>query len=144
MTILLPTAWFAALDRGAQSVTSAGTLDYSGNLLTDHTRQHLLRMSRGIAVILLLVYVALTFIAFHISAHGIIRYVASRIFVHDPPGKDNALQLAPDAPEELKAEEQELHEAQPLTNVWACMLMLAVTVALMATTAEFVSPPLQL
>ncbi|KAF7789150.1 hypothetical protein EIP86_000087 [Pleurotus ostreatoroseus] len=137
LTILLPTAWFAALDRGAQSVTSAGTLDYSGNLLTDHTRQHLLRMSRGIAVILLLVYVALTSITLGTSAHKVIRYVASRIFVHDPPGKDNALQLAPDAPEELKAEEQELHEAQPLTNVWACMLMLAVTVALMATTAEF-------
>ncbi len=67
------------------------------------------------------------------------RYVASRIFVHDPPGEDNAFQLSPDAPEEMKAMEQKLREAQPLTNVWACMIMLAVIVAIMAITAEFVS-----
>lgn len=65
LTILLPTASFAALDRGSQSISSspAGQLIYSGNLLTDATRDHLLRMSRGLAVILLIVFVFLDLFA---------------------------------------------------------------------------------
>ncbi|KAJ3555454.1 hypothetical protein NM688_g2569 [Phlebia brevispora] len=120
LTILLPTAWFAALDRGAQSVVAAtGKLDYSGNLLTDAIRDQLLRMSRGLAVILLLVY------------------VASRIFLHDPPGEGNALKVAPNAPQGVVKQEEHLKEEQPKINTWACLIMLAVTVAIMAATAEF-------
>lgn len=55
LTILLPTALFASLDRGAQSIAPNGVAQYSGSLLTDHTRQEILRMSRGLAVVLLVV-----------------------------------------------------------------------------------------
>lgn len=54
LTILLPTAFFASLDRGAQSVATNGIAQYSGALLTDLTRDKVLRMSRGLAVVLLL------------------------------------------------------------------------------------------
>ena len=53
LAILLPTAFFAALDRGAQSLASNGIAEYSGELLTDKTRGELLQVSRGIAVLLL-------------------------------------------------------------------------------------------
>ena len=58
LAILLPTAFFAALDRGALSIPSNGEAIYTGTLLTDKTRMELLRMSRGLAVMLLVVYVA--------------------------------------------------------------------------------------
>ena len=38
-------------------MSSTGAVAYSGSLLTDHTRDELLRMSRGLAVVLLVVYV---------------------------------------------------------------------------------------
>ena len=55
--MLLPTAFFAALDRGAQSISSSG--GQFGTLVTDATRDQILRMSRGLAVLLLIVYVPL-------------------------------------------------------------------------------------
>ena len=121
LTILLPTAFFASLDRGAQSIASNGELTYSGNLLTDHTRGEILAMSRGLAVVLLVVY------------------VASRIFLHNPPGEGNAGTVAPNAPLEHKLEEAHLKQAEPEINPWVCIVLLLVTIALMAVTAEFVS-----
>ncbi|KAI0337882.1 hypothetical protein BDW22DRAFT_1363665 [Trametopsis cervina] len=119
LTILLPTALFASLDRGAQSIAPNGVAQYSGSLLTDHTRQEILRMSRGLAVVLLVVY------------------VLSRVFLHNPPGEGNALRVAPNAPLEVKQAEHELQEIEPETNPWACMILLLVTVAIMSATAEF-------
>jgi hypothetical protein len=57
LTILLPTAFFASLDRGAQSIATNGIAQYSGQLLTDNTRREILRMSRGLAVVLLIMCV---------------------------------------------------------------------------------------
>lgn len=119
--MLLPTAFFAALDRGAQSIATNGKLEYSGGILTDEFRDAVLRMSRGLAVILLIIY------------------VASRIFLHNPPGEGNALSVRPDAPAAHKEEEELLREENPEVNVWVCMVLLLVTIALMAATAEFVS-----
>ncbi|KAI0804620.1 hypothetical protein BC629DRAFT_1488445 [Irpex lacteus] len=119
LTILLPTAFFASLDRGAQSVATNGIAQYSGALLTDLTRDKVLRMSRGLAVVLLLIY------------------VMSRVFLHNPPGEDNALKVAPNAPLQLKQEEQHLAHAEPDVNPWVCILLLVVTVGIMAATAEF-------
>ena len=122
LALLLPTAFFAALDRGAESVPIPGSgAVYTGTLLTDTTRDQLLRMSRGVAVILLIVY------------------VASRIFIHNPPGEDNALTLKHDAPKELQERERKNREEEPEINPWFCILMLGATIAIMATTAEFVS-----
>ena len=50
MSILLPTAFFSALDRGITGSDPTA-------LLTDELRTHLLRFSRGTAVILLVMYV---------------------------------------------------------------------------------------
>ena len=61
------------------------------------------------------------------------------MYLHNPPGKDNALSVPHDAPEELKEHEQRLREEEPLTNPWACMIMLLIIVALLANTAEWVS-----
>ena len=121
LTILLPTAFFAALDRGAQSIAPSGVLEYSGNVVTDRVRGEILSMSRGLAVVLLIVY------------------IASRIFLHNPPGEGNAGTVAPNAPLEQKQEEHELRTIEPEVNPWSCIILLVVTIALMAVTAEFVS-----
>ncbi|KAI0367923.1 hypothetical protein BV20DRAFT_999784 [Pilatotrama ljubarskyi] len=118
LATLLPTAFFAALDRGASAVTAAGT-EAGSALVNDATRGEILKMSRGIALMLLTVY------------------IASRIYMHNPPGENNALTVPHDAPAPIQHEEKELLEEEPLVNPWACMILLAVTVALMAVTAEF-------
>ena len=50
LTLLVPAAYFAALDRGVGA--GIGT---AGSIVDDTTRGHFLRISRGIAFILLLV-----------------------------------------------------------------------------------------
>ena len=57
LATLLPTAFFAALDRGADSIAQAGTEAVS-SIVNDTTRDHILRISRGIAVILLVMCVS--------------------------------------------------------------------------------------
>ncbi|KAI8976412.1 hypothetical protein BD414DRAFT_423311 [Trametes punicea] len=118
LATLLPTAFFAALDRGASAVVAAGS-ETGSPLVNDATRAQILRMSRGIAIMLLAVY------------------VASRIYLHNPPGENNALTVPHDAPVEIHLEEKHLLEEEPRVNSWACMILLIVTVALMAVTAEF-------
>lgn len=67
------------------------------------------------------------------------RYIGSRIFLHNPPGDDNAVKVAPNAPLAYHKEEHHLIVVDPEINPWACMILLVITIALMATTAEFVS-----
>jgi len=68
-------------------------------------------------------------------------YVGSRFYLHDPPGANNAFTPHPDIPPEVLRREQELEEAEPEVNPWACLILLAITVALMGVTAEFVRKP---
>lgn len=79
-------------------------------------------MSRGLAVLLLFVY------------------VCSRVYLHNPPGEDNALNLAaaPEVPEGLKEHIAHLKNDDPEVNQWVCILMLAICIGLMAATAEYV------
>jgi Ca2+:H+ antiporter len=51
MTLLLPAAFFAALDRGSASVATGP----AEALVNDTTRDTFLRMSRGLSIILLAV-----------------------------------------------------------------------------------------
>ena len=44
----------------------------------------------------------------------------------------------PDIPEEALEKERELEEADPEVNLWACVILLTITITLMAFTAEFV------
>jgi Ca2+:H+ antiporter len=73
-------------------------------------------------------------------------YVCSRFYLHDPPGEDNLFMPHPEIPPEALRKERELAEAKPEVNPWACITLLAITVALVGVTAEFVgshllSPP---
>lgn len=117
LSLVVPAAFFAALDTGGGTEATITSED----VITDTYRNDFLRISRGFAVLLLLIY------------------IFSRWYLHNPPGKGNALQVPEDAPEEIKEKEKELEEAEPDVNPWACMILLAVAVALMAVTAEFVS-----
>ncbi|KDQ57906.1 hypothetical protein JAAARDRAFT_34718 [Jaapia argillacea MUCL 33604] len=108
MSLLLPSAFYAALDRGN-----------SPGLESDHIRGMFLKMSRGMAIILLVVY------------------IGSRIYLHNPPGDHNALLPHPNAPEDILHQEQELEEGDPEVNPWACIAMLVVTIGIMAATAEW-------
>jgi Ca2+:H+ antiporter len=66
-------------------------------------------------------------------------YVCSRIYLQHPPGDETNLFMPhPEIPAEALRKEQELAEAQPDVNPWACIVLLIITVALMGVTAEFV------
>ncbi|KAF8897209.1 hypothetical protein BD779DRAFT_1667217 [Infundibulicybe gibba] len=113
LTLLLPAASFAALDRGFNP--TAGLM----GIVNDETRDKFLQMSRGLSIILLAVY------------------ICSRIFLHDPPGDDDALALHPLAPEALKREEEQLATERPEVNQWVCVVMLIISIGIMAATAEW-------
>jgi hypothetical protein len=67
------------------------------------------------------------------------RYICSRIFLHNPPGDDNALRQHPQAPAALKQEEYELIATDPEVNQYVCIAMILVSIGIMAATAEWVS-----
>lgn len=116
LCLILPVSFFAALDRGDKA--GAGGVN---DVVSDHMRGEFLKISRGMAIILLAVY------------------ICSRFFLHHPPGKEHGLHERSDAPEELKKIVAEMDEEEPEMNPWVCIITLIVTVALMAVTAEFVS-----
>ncbi|KAF7776298.1 hypothetical protein Agabi119p4_4691 [Agaricus bisporus var. burnettii] len=116
LSLVLPAAFFAALDHGTNT-TIAG--EEAIGLLTDETRDMFLRFSRGISVILL------------------VMYICSRIYLHDPPGDNNALQVRPDAVAAVKENEERLAKEEPGVNQWICIVVIVAAVTLMAATAEF-------
>ncbi|KAI0312656.1 hypothetical protein OF83DRAFT_1066818 [Amylostereum chailletii] len=113
MALVVPAAFFSALDEG----TAAGSTVSA--VVTDALRGDFLRMARGTAVILLLVY------------------IGSRIYRHNPPGEGNAGMPQPDVHPELLRKEEELELEAPEVHPLACLILLCVTIALMAVTAEF-------
>ncbi|EMD35929.1 hypothetical protein CERSUDRAFT_115832 [Gelatoporia subvermispora B] len=130
MAILLPTALFAALDRGAQTTTQLLPDGFSSSLINDSVRDKILRMSRGLSVLLLIVY------------------VCSRVFVHSGPeagqsgdvnnekagAQDNALDRTES---HLGVDERHSEEEQPVVGPGACLILLIITVGIMAATAEW-------
>ena len=113
LATIIPAVMLSASERiGATSVAE---------VVTDTSRASFLHLSRGMAIILLFVY------------------VASRWYLYDPPGEDNALQLDENAPKALHDEEEKWRNYQPDVGPGFCMIMLAVAVALVAVTAEWVS-----
>jgi len=114
--LLLPVSFFAALDRGEK----AGVAGTGGrnDVVSDHMRGELLKISRGMSILLLAVY------------------VCSRFFIHNPMGHEHGLHEHKDAPEELKKRIAQMAEEEPKMNVWVCIISLVVTVGLLAFTAE--------
>ncbi|OCH85381.1 hypothetical protein OBBRIDRAFT_859404 [Obba rivulosa] len=131
MAILLPTALFSALDRGGQGVSNALPDGYSQSLVNDAVRDKILRMSRGLSVLLLIVY------------------VCSRVFVHSGPEggqssdtnnekvatQENALAHSTTREEAGGGKDKE--EEQPIVGPGACLVLLVITVGIMAATAEW-------
>lgn len=112
--LTLPVSFFAALDRGDKT-GSQGV----NNVVSDHMRGELLKVSRGMAIVLIVVY------------------VCSRFFIHNPGGKQHGLHEREDAPEELKQVVAKMAEEEPEMNIWVCVFTLVITVGLLAVTAEF-------
>ncbi|KAJ8086197.1 hypothetical protein PM082_005020 [Marasmius tenuissimus] len=102
LSLLLPAAFFSVIDHGD-----------NGHAINDETRQTFLTMSRGLAIILLIVY------------------ICSRFYLHNPPGEQHDIEV----PTSLRDEEEYLLTAEPLVNQWVCLAALAVTLGLMAGTA---------
>jgi len=137
MTLLIPTAFFNAIRNNPQ--TTASTASASGGsepvghaarkvaqvaaatfpAVSDEMRLVFLKMSRGFALILLIVY------------------VGSRIYLNNPPGDNNALTVHPLAPEAVHKAEEEVRNKQPKLRPLVCVIVLLVTVPLMAATAEW-------
>ncbi|KAG8726315.1 hypothetical protein FRC11_000376, partial [Ceratobasidium sp. 423] len=146
MILLLPVALFSALPESLPSASSggstaavaarlmarAGSEEEEGKAIkeamihaaeaiavTDSTRGTFLAFSRGLSILLLLAY------------------IGSRVYLHNPPGDNNALELHPSAPEAEKRREAEAEKEQPLIGPWFGVVLLAITVALIAVTAEW-------
>ncbi|CAE6447775.1 hypothetical protein ACGC1H_003355 [Rhizoctonia solani] len=146
MILLLPVALFTALPAslpgtgsgGSTAATAARLMARAGGgeaegsaikeamihaaeaiAVTDSTRGTFLKFSRGLSVLLL------------------VAYIGSRIYLHNPPGENNALDLHPNAPEIEKRKEAEIEQEQPEIGPWFGIVLLIVTVALIAVTAEW-------
>ncbi|KAH8981219.1 hypothetical protein EDB86DRAFT_3131893 [Lactarius hatsudake] len=85
-------------------------------VLSDQVRDDFLRISRGFAIILLVIY------------------VGSLFYLQHPLGASTP---QPDDPEEGLCTEQGPKETKLEVNPWACLILLAITVALTGVTAEF-------
>ncbi|KAF5387895.1 hypothetical protein D9615_000101 [Tricholomella constricta] len=117
LSLLLPAAFFSALDRGAGIQLSPEVS--VGNIVNDNTRHIFLVMSRGSAIILLVVY------------------ICSRIFLHNPPGDGNDIRLDSAAPAAMKEEEKELVVKEPKANQYVLVVVLIISIGIMAATTEW-------
>ncbi|KAG6919280.1 hypothetical protein DXG01_007412 [Tephrocybe rancida] len=117
LSLLLPAAFFSAIDGGVQRLVTPQVA--VSIVVTDETRHTFLVMSRGLAIILLAVY------------------LSSRIFLHNPPGKNNAFVLDSAAPAAMKEEERELLEKEPKTNQYVLIVVLVISIGIMAATTEW-------
>ncbi|KAG6903304.1 hypothetical protein C0995_013057 [Termitomyces sp. Mi166 len=117
LSLLLPAAFFSTIDRGVSRELNEEVA--ISLVVNDSTRHTFLVISRGLAVILLSVY------------------VSSRIFLHNPPGDNNALTLDVDAPAAMWEEERELLREEPKANQYVLIVVLLISIAIMAATTEW-------
>ncbi|KAH7914375.1 hypothetical protein BJ138DRAFT_1170604 [Hygrophoropsis aurantiaca] len=109
LSLLLPAAFYAAVNPSSTTVSTTEGLG-------DKTTVDFLAMSRGLAILLLLIY------------------VTSRIFYHNP---HHNMRKHPTAPKQLREEDEELARTEPKVNIWVCLLFVASNTAIMAVTAEW-------
>ncbi|EJD44966.1 hypothetical protein AURDEDRAFT_114200 [Auricularia subglabra TFB-10046 SS5] len=137
MSLVLPAAFFAALDRGnledlTKYVTHLNTSEHDSTeelthhveysaLLTDARRGQFLQFSRGISVLLLM------------------SYVFSRIYLHNPPGR-SALHRQSSVLRQRTLEREERDSAVH-PGFGTCTIVICV--ALMAVTAQFLIQSLE-
>ncbi|KAI0667441.1 hypothetical protein C8Q78DRAFT_1082163 [Trametes maxima] len=126
---MLPTAFFAALDRGNDTVAApASEHEPFSPLVSDTVRDDLLRMSRGISVMLLLIY------------------VASRVYRHVPwPPRFPWSKTPTASADDMSATDSHTHQHrdddfeddEPLLHPVVYTALIMVSIAVMAVTAEF-------
>ncbi|EIN04425.1 hypothetical protein PUNSTDRAFT_76298 [Punctularia strigosozonata HHB-11173 SS5] len=104
LALLLPSAFFSSIGTGLPSGITTGL------------RHDLGQISRGLALILLIVY------------------IASRIYLHHPPGAEGQ-HVDAHLPHALRIKERELARQRPEVNVWSCIALSLVVIVLMAVTA---------
>ncbi|KAG6903303.1 hypothetical protein C0995_013056 [Termitomyces sp. Mi166 len=130
LTLLLPAAFFSGLDR----MVPMGSLGV-GAAITDSVRGDFLKLSRALAIFLLLMCVSFDG---HMSENSILNwaasYVGSRVYLHNPPGDNDSLQA--DVPESFKADVAKLEEEEPEVNPFVCIIVLLATVVLLGFTSE--------
>ncbi|KAG6850054.1 hypothetical protein H0H93_001870 [Arthromyces matolae] len=117
LSLLLPSAFFAGMNHGVlREITSELAI---GTLINDDTRDRFLVMSRGLAIILLALY------------------IGSRIYLHNPPGRQPSIILDIHTPAALKEQEKTLLLKEPKANQYVLIVVLAVSIAIMAATTEW-------
>ena len=129
LSLLLPAAFFTALDTG---FTPPGTTDGAFSNISDETRGNLLKISRGIAILLLIVWVFRHFSRSLILIYSLFSYICSRFYLHNPPGKSDELTKQVTAPLILS------QKKDPEVNQWVCLAMLIICIGIMAATVEWV------
>ncbi|KDQ21776.1 hypothetical protein BOTBODRAFT_26200 [Botryobasidium botryosum FD-172 SS1] len=87
--------------------------------VSDETKLRILHISRACAIMLLIVY------------------IASRFYLHNPPGEDADEKRMADAPEALRRAEEETLEEKPELRPLVCVILLLITVPLTAFTLEW-------
>ncbi|KZW01404.1 hypothetical protein EXIGLDRAFT_830117 [Exidia glandulosa HHB12029] len=142
MALVLPAAFFAALDRGSLSdltkyVTRLGNATMEGEiedeelkghveyaaLLSDERRGQFLQLSRGLAVLLLLAY------------------ICARIYLHYPPKNGTAALQRQSSVLRQRALKKEDRESS--VNPWFGVGAIVLCVALMSVTAQFLITSLE-
>ena len=129
LSLLLPATFFAALDT---DFSPSGTGDGTFSSINDDIRGKLLKISRGISVLLLIVWVSRHFSRSQILIYSMFSYICSRLYLHNPPGKSDELTRQVTAPLILS------QKKDPEVNQWICLAMLISCIVIMAITAEWV------
>lgn len=107
LSLIIPVSFISALDTDASSENILLSSDY---------RHKFLMISIAISVVLLSVY------------------ISSRIFLHNPPGEVQGTDH--NAPLEILHEEMHLEQEEAYVNPWFCSIVLVITIAVTAITAE--------
>ncbi|KAI0314564.1 hypothetical protein OF83DRAFT_437581 [Amylostereum chailletii] len=127
LALVIPVGFFAALDDGVTETTGeehptrrAEEEEEEGSefppLVSDASRGKFLAISRGISVILLVIY------------------IASRFYRYRPPPEDISLSREPNAHEEAK---MLVEEKRPKANVWTSVVLIASMLPIMIFTLIF-------
>ncbi|RXW25848.1 hypothetical protein EST38_g60 [Candolleomyces aberdarensis] len=142
LSLMLPAAFFAAL-RG--NFDPHGTAEANSEIINDLLRGNILKMSRGVAILLLIMQVISASPSLYYSAdQNYSSYICSRIYLHNPPGEENhTLHLLATTPEGMKERERQLSLVEPSANQYVVLAMLVIVISIMAATAEWLVKSLQ-
>ncbi|KAF9505012.1 hypothetical protein BS47DRAFT_1307272 [Hydnum rufescens UP504] len=132
LSLLIPAAFFAVnapADPGVIATLNEETVG-AVSAISDASRNELLKLSRGMAIILLIMYVP--------SIN-----VASRIYLYNPPGDENHLTARADVHPALKEKETRMGLEEPKMNPWVCLILFLIVVPLTAASAEWLVASLE-